>query len=190
MIHYILSESHEDLEGILSLQQANHKDYLDDTTKKNQGFVTVKHSFESIKALNDIEKHLIAKENNVLVAYVLAMTKKSKDLIPILVPMFNIFDSIEYNGKKISEHHYLVVGQVCVDESQRGKGVFAEAYHKYREQYDGLYDFCITEIASTNTRSIKAQEKLGFESSHRYVDAFGIDWLVVVWDWKKNPKKE
>ena len=105
MIHYILSESHEDLEGILSLQQANHKDYLDDTTKKNQGFVTVKHSFESIKALNDIEKHLIAKENNVVVAYVLAMTKKSKDLIPILVPMFNIFDSIEYNGKKISEHH-------------------------------------------------------------------------------------
>lgn len=183
-MHYTLSESLEDLNGILSLQAENHKDSLDEDTKSRQGFVTVKHSFSDIKTLNDIEKHSILKEENNVEAYVLAMTKKSKNLLPILEPMFEVFDQIIYKNQGVSNYNYMVCGQVCVSEKMRGKGVFDEIYQFYKNQYQSKYDFCITEIATSNTRSIRAHERIGFQTIHQYTDKFGIDWLIVVWDWK------
>lgn len=181
---YKFSETDEELKQILQLQAQNHKDSVDEDTKAKQGFVTVKHSFSEIKALNNIEKHTILKVDNQVEAYVLAMTKKSKNLIPILEPMFKIFDEIFYKNKKISEYKYMVCGQVCVGEKVRGKGVFDEIYQFYRENLEKDYDFCITEIAVNNTRSIRAHERIGFKTIHRYTDVFGIDWLVVLWDWR------
>ena len=181
---YKFSETDEELKQILQLQAQNHKDSVDEDTKAKQGFVTVKHSFSEIKALNNIEKHTILKVDNQIEAYVLAMTKKSKNLIPILEPMFKIFDEIFYKNKKISDYNYMVCGQVCVGEKVRGKGVFDEIYQFYRENLEKDYDFCITEIAVNNTRSIHAHERIGFKTIHRYTDVFGIDWLVVLWDWR------
>jgi hypothetical protein len=111
---YKFSETDEELKQILQLHAQNHKDSVDEDNKAKQGFVTVKHSFSEIKALNNIEKHTILKINNQVEAYVLAMTKKSKNLIPILEPMFKIFDEIFYKNKKISDYNYMVCGQVCV----------------------------------------------------------------------------
>ena len=128
---YKFSETDEELKQILQLQAQNHKDSVDEDTKAKQGFVTVKHSFSEIKALNNIEKHTILKVDNQVEAYVLAMTKKSKNLIPILEPMFKIFDEIFYKNKKISDYNYMVCGQVCVGEKVRGKGVFDEIYQFY-----------------------------------------------------------
>ena len=138
---YKFSETDEELKQILQLQAQNHKDSVDEDTKAKQGFVTVKHSFSEIKALNNIEKHTILKVDNQVEAYVLAMTKKSKNLIPILEPMFKIFDEIFYKNKKISDYNYMVCGQVCVGEKVRGKGVFDEIYQFYRENLEKDYDF-------------------------------------------------
>ncbi len=181
---YKFSETDEELKQILQLQAQNHKDSVSEDTKAKQGFVTVKHSFSEIKALNNIEKHTILKVDNQVEAYVLAMTKESKNLIPILEPMFKIFDEIFYKNKKISEYNYMVCGQVCVVENLRGKGVFDSAYQFYKTAYEKDYDFCITEIASSNVRSLKAHERIGFEVIHQYKDKFDIDWLVVVWNWR------
>ena len=138
---YKFSETDEELKQILQLQAQNHKDSVDEDTKAKQGFVTVKHSFSEIKALNNIEKHTILKVDNQVEAYVLAMTKKSKNLIPILEPMFKIFDEIFYKNKKISDYNYMVCGQVCVGEKVRGKGVFDEIYQFYRENLEKDYRF-------------------------------------------------
>ena len=135
---YKFSETDEELKQILQLQAQNHKDSVDEDTKAKQGFVTVKHSFSEIKALNNIEKHTILKVDNQVEAYVLAMTKKSKNLIPILEPMFKIFDEIIYKNKKISDYNYMVCGQVCVGEKVRGKGVFDEIYQFYRENLEKI----------------------------------------------------
>lgn len=184
MFTYQLSETEEDLRGIIQLQLENHKDHIDEKTKAEQGFVTVKHSYQDMKSLNDIEKHIIAKKDDKVVAYVLAMTKESRDLIPVLVPFFDTLDNLSFEEKKISEYKYMVVGQVCVGEVARGKGTFSKAYDEYRKTYSPQYEICITEIAVNNARSLRAHEKVGFVPIHQYSDEFGMDWVVVVWKWR------
>jgi RimJ/RimL family protein N-acetyltransferase len=75
------------------------------------------------------------------------------------------------------------MGQVCVAEGYRGRGVFDGMYQKMKEVCRADYDFVITEIAERNTRSIRAHERVGFEILHTFSDAVaGEDWRVVVWD--------
>ncbi|MGC4021525.1 MAG: GNAT family N-acetyltransferase [Cyclobacteriaceae bacterium] len=185
MITYGKANSKNDLEGILKLQKINLTKGLSAEEIQQQGFVTVDHSYEQLKNLNDHENHIIAKDGDEVVGYVLAMTVLSRQEIPILVPMFDVFDSVLYEGKKLSGYRYLVVGQVCVDKNYRGKGIFDQAYATYKDQYQGKYDFAITEIATTNQRSLNAHKRIGFEEVHMYKDPNETDWIVVVWDWMK-----
>src|SRR5262245_53012884 len=123
MIIYTTAESENDLKGILSLQKINLPRGLTKDEIQTQGFVTVDHSFEQLARLNDYEKHIIGKDNEKVIGYLLAMTKRSRHEIPVLIPMFELFDSISYNGQKISAYNYLVVGQVCIDKAWRGQGI-------------------------------------------------------------------
>jgi RimJ/RimL family protein N-acetyltransferase len=56
-------------------------------------------------------------------------------------------------------------------------------YDKHKEAYGNQYDFIVTEIATRNTRSIRAHEKIGFKTIHQFTDATD-DWDIVLWDWK------
>jgi len=183
MIVYTTSSTDQDLLGILSLQQKNLAKYLTPDEIASQGFVTVHHSFEDIKKMNDIEESIIVKSNDMVVAYLLAMTAASKQDIPVLIPMFEAFDKLTYKGKVVSSYHYIVVGQVCVDKAFRGQGILDEAYAAYKNQFENKYDFAITEIATKNIRSIKAHQRIGFEPINEYIAPDGEAWSIVVWDW-------
>lgn len=183
MIYYMTAESDEDLEGILLLQKANLKNALPAYEVEAQGFVTVEHNLELLKKLNDKERHIVAKQSNTVVGYVLSMTKDAREDIPILFPMFEVFDRLLYGGKPISDYNYIVVGQVCVDKNYRGRGVFDACYQAYRHHHEGKYDFAITEIAATNLRSLNAHKRIGFVEFASYVAPDDTNWIVVVWDW-------
>jgi L-amino acid N-acyltransferase YncA len=184
MIIYTTANSKNDLQGILNLQKRNLAPSLTSDEIQSQGFVTVDHSYEQLEKLNGYEKHIIAKENEKVVGYLLAMTKRSRLDIPVLVPMFELFDTISYNSKKISGYDYLVVGQVCIDKAWRGQGILDHCYAAYREHFRTKYDFAITEIASSNVRSLKAHRRIGFKEIKNYVSADKTEWVVVLWDWK------
>lgn len=184
MITYQTSETDKELSQILDLQKNNLPRNLTESEIKSQGFVTVNHTLKDLKNLNSYERHLIAKDNNKVVGYLLAMTKNSKHDIPILIPMFEVFDKIQFKNKLISEYNYLVVGQVCIDKAYRGQGLLDNIYSAYRNCYQKKYDFAITEIASTNTRSINAHKRIGFSEIHRFADSNNTEWSIVIWDWK------
>jgi hypothetical protein len=122
MIVYTTSQDDNDLTGILSLQRANLARNLEKEEIESQGFVTVLHRLVDLQKMNSIEQHIIAKDNDTVIAYLLAMTEESKLDIPVLVPMFDLFESIRYKNKLLSQYHYMVVGQVCVDKKYRGQG--------------------------------------------------------------------
>lgn len=184
MILYTTAASKNDLKGILNLQKRNLARGLTKDEIQTQGFVTVDHSFEQLEVLNNYEKHVIAKDNEKLIGYLLAMTKRSRLDIAVLVPMFELFDTLPYNGKLVSEYNYLVVGQVCIDKAYRGQGILDHCYETYRQHYGSKYDFAITEIAATNSRSLKAHERVGFKKINTYVSPDQTEWSVVLWDWK------
>ena len=179
------SQTDQDLAQILDLQKKNLAQSLSQDEINREGFVTVNHSFAGLKKMNSYEQSVIAKENDMVVAYLLAMTQQSKYDIPILVPMFEVFNQIIYRGRKISTYNYLVVGQVCVAKEFRGKGILDECYSEYKKRFEKKYDFAITEIAQHNLRSMKAHERIGFNTVHQYRESNGTDWNIVVWDWKK-----
>jgi L-amino acid N-acyltransferase YncA len=183
MITFTTAGSKNDLDGILALQKANLARGLAADEIQSQGFVTVDHTYEQLEQLNDYEKHVIAKDSNKVIAYVLAMTQQSRNDIPILVPMFEIFDRVLYKGKKITEYNYLLVGQVCVYKAYRGQGIFDKCYAAYKKFYGSKYDFAITEIATSNQRSLNAHFRVGFKVIHSYIGPEGTEWEVVVWEW-------
>lgn len=183
MITYTQSKDDKDLQQILQLQKQNLAAGLTAEQIASQGFVTVMHSFEDLQKLNDIEAHVIGKDNDQVVAYVLAMTARSRADIPVLVPMFEMFEQISYQNKKIANYRYIVVGQVCVAEGYRGKGIFDACYAAYRDYLKDKYEFAITEIATRNQRSINAHKRVGFETIHRYEAPDGEAWDIVLWKW-------
>jgi predicted GNAT superfamily acetyltransferase len=184
MIIYTTANSKNDLEGILHLQKANLPQSLTPAEIERQGFVTVHHSYEQLEKLNRVEKHVIAKHENNVIGYLLAMTQESKFDIPVLIPMFNAFNAIFYKEKKIAEHNYIVVGQVCIDKHYRGQGILDDCYNAYKKMYKKKYDFAITEIDATNSRSFNAHARIGFKQIHSYPGLYNALWIVVIWDWK------
>ncbi len=183
MIHFTTSQTVDDLKGILVLQQQNLRGSLTSQEILDEGFVTVAHSLEVLKKMNNIEHNIIVKEAEKIIGYLIAMTSSSRNEIPILQPMFEMLDKIVYKGKVISDYNYLVVGQACVDKHYRGQGILDKAYQEYRNHFQNKYELAITEIASKNMRSMRAHHRVGFTTIHEYFAPNGEGWHVVVWDW-------
>jgi len=183
MIVYTSSQSDKDLTGILNLQRNNLARNLPPEEIRSQGFVTVLHRLEDLQKMNAIEQHIIAKDNDTVIAYLIAMTEKSKFDIPVLIPMFELFESIKYKNKFLSQYRYMVVGQVCVDKKYRGQGVLDKCYDLYVDTFRTRYDFAVTEIAISNQRSLNAHKRIGFHTVHEYVAPDGERWAIVLLDW-------
>lgn len=174
----------QDLQGILTLQQANLKKHLSPEETASQGFVTVVHDLELIKRLNDREQHIIARDGDRVVGYTLAMTREARNDIPVLVSLFDQLETIPMGDQKLSDYRYIIVGQVCVDKAYRGQRVLDRCYAAYREAYQGKYEMAVTDIVSTNLRSRKAHLRIGFREMKSFVDEAGTEWVIVVWDWR------
>ena len=183
MINYTTSKTDLDLAGIRELQKKNLAPNLEASEISIQGFLTVSHSAEDLKKMHTYEHNIIAKHDDKVIGYLLAMTKKSKGDIPILIPMFQTFDEITFKGKLVSGYNYIVVGQVCIQKDFRGQGILDNCYQAYKDYFSDKYDFAITEIATSNQRSINAHKRIGFAEIHRCTDSNNIEWTIVVWDW-------
>ncbi|HTF17199.1 MAG TPA: GNAT family N-acetyltransferase [Chryseolinea sp.] len=184
MIQYTTAGSDQHLQGILDLQRQNLARNLDESELRSQGFVTVLHTIEDLRKMNAFERHVIAVDDERVVAYLLAMTWASRNDIPVLVPMFDTIASIVYAGRPLVASSYIVVGQACVDKSYRGQGVFDEIYRHYARCFRDKYPYVITEIDTANTRSIRAHRRVGFETIKQYTAPDGVTWQIVLWDWK------
>jgi len=183
MITYTTSKSIEDLAGIIELQKENLPSNLTKEEIFREGFVTVVHSLEDLKKMNAIEQSVIAKDKGKIIAYLIAMTSKSKDDIPVLIPMFANFGNIKLHNKTLSAYNYIVVGQVCVAKGFRGQGILDNCYAEYKKQFKRKYDFAITEIATKNLRSINAHKRIGFTEVCRYKVPHNEEWSIVIWEW-------
>ncbi|TRZ44499.1 GNAT family N-acetyltransferase [Robertkochia solimangrovi] len=179
-----IAESREDLLQILEIQAANHKQDMSSTDLTEKGFVTIKHSISELQKLNDAADQIIVKEDEKVVGYALVMPKELRHIVPGLQPMFSKFDELIYNGTPFSSLNYYVMGQICIADSHKGKGLFSKLYQKHREVLSNSFDMCITEVATRNLRSMGAHLKTGFKVLETYTDAED-EWNILVWDWRK-----
>ncbi|MDQ3396016.1 MAG: GNAT family N-acetyltransferase [Bacteroidota bacterium] len=179
------AETKEELEQILILQDKNHVQSLSFEVKKTNGFVTVRHNLELLTKMSSAAQQIIAIDNDVVVGYALVMLKKFKEMIPVLIPMFEMFNNLEYNQRLLKDLKYYVMGQICIAETHRGQGIFEALYAKHKEVFSDKFDICLTEVSVNNTRSMKAHHKIGFNTVHSFEDETDV-WNILLWDWQKE----
>ncbi|WAM30312.1 GNAT family N-acetyltransferase [Myxococcus sp. NMCA1] len=172
----------DELEHILALQQKNLKQALSADEMRSQGFVTVQHDLPALEQMHAMAPSIVARHDGVLVAYALSMPREARALAPILEPMFTLLDSLEFRSKSLRDYRFYVMGQICIDKAHRGQGLFDRLYHQHRDHFRDQFDLIVTEISVRNLRSLRAHERVGFETLHTYRDATD-EWAVVAWDW-------
>ncbi|HUS02584.1 MAG TPA: GNAT family N-acetyltransferase, partial [Chitinophagaceae bacterium] len=150
--------------------------------QEEQGFVTWLYPVQLLKQVHTIAPSVIVKEADKVVGYALVTPVKAGSFHPDLKTMMIYLETINYNGKPLSAYSYYIMGQVCIDKKYRGKGILNMLFQKHKELYSDKYELLVTEISTTNYRSQKAHEKIGFTTIHNYKDILD-EWNVVVWDW-------
>ena len=176
---YTCPESKEDFHQILALQKKNLPTNISRKEAQSQGFVTVVHTQELLETMNRLGCHALAKVENRVVGYALFMSRALEDTIPILEPMFEQFKKVPFKNARLYDCNYFVMGQVCVDKEFRGQGIFQGLYNFLKEKNKAEYDYIVSEVATRNTRSLRAHEKVGFKTVNIYED-IGEEWAIVV----------
>ena len=177
-IIYKRASNLDELEQIRALQLQNSFQNITSEEKLQEGFVTVQHTVVLLEQMNSACAHIIAKDNDIVVGFALVMLSSFRDEIKVLIPMFERIEELVPKDKT-----FVVMGQICVDKNYRKQGIFRALYNFYREQLQHQFDYLITEVASTNLRSMSAHESVGFKIINTYEED-GITWNIILWDWK------
>jgi hypothetical protein len=183
MLHACQVSSPDELTEILRLQKLYLRGQNPETEEEDQGFLTVPHTYEQLLHMHSVEPSVVVMDGDQVAGYALVMTRESQEIVPILIPMFQHFDRLSYEGKPLNDYRFYVMGQVCVQKDYRGGGVFDMLYLKHRELFQNSYSFVITEISTRNHRSLRAHERVGFRSVDVFRDETD-EWNVTLWDWK------
>ncbi len=176
-ITYKRASTEDELIQILELQKKNAVDAISATEKNNEGFVTVVHSYEILKQMNDACQHIIAKDDDLVVGYALVMLTEFRDEISILSAMF------ETAAELLGDKNYLAMGQICIAKEYRKQGIFRGIYNFYKKELQNEFDCLLTEVATDNVRSLNAHLNVGFKVLKTQVSN-GISWELISWDWE------
>lgn len=167
-------------EQILDLQRRYHVSALPPDAQDREGFVFARHSLPLLRRMAAELPQAIAVADGVVVGYCLALSLGLRGELPSLAPMFEQFDRCAWQGRPLSGIRFFVGGQVCVDRAFRGRGLLARLYEQVRIAAPGAYELCVTEIATRNQVSIRAHQRIGFETIAEYSDG-SEDWEIVAW---------
>lgn len=172
VIFQTATEPHE-LQQILELQQRNLFANVSKEEQLKEGFVTVSHTFDILKRMNDVCPHIIAKDGDKVVGYALCMHPGFSNEIEVLRPMFDIIANMV---PKIG--NYIAMGQVCVDKDYRKKGIFRGLYQTMQNTLKSKYEQIITEVDAKNKRSLQAHYSVGFELLNTHISG-GQEWKII-----------
>ncbi|WP_452596984.1 N-acetyltransferase family protein [Pontimicrobium sp. MEBiC01747] len=177
-ITYHRVKTEKELNAILTLQQENLPESLTDGDKVKEGFVSIKHDLDILKRMNTACAHCIAKQDDKVVGYTLSMLQSFKTEIPLLIPMFNEIDKeLLKQNKTLS---YVVMGQICIDKSMRGQGVFRGLYNYMAQELKSNFNAIITEVDAKNIRSSNAHKAVGFEILKEYESNNRVWELIIL----------
>lgn len=177
-----IARSTKDLEQIMTLQRVNHKMSLNAEERKSNGFVTLTHDLVQLQKMMETAPQVVARSEDEVLGFALVLLKEHSTMFPLLQPMFDLFDETIYNGRILGETDYYVMGQVCIQASCRGQGIFQLLYQEHKRLLSSTFEHCLTEASIHNKPSIRAHEKVGFITIKEYSDHTD-DWAMLLWDW-------
>ena len=185
MVTIKLVTTQEELSGIQQLQQENLRKHITEAEAAAQGFLMAEYSIDFLQKMHDAAPSIIAVANGKVVGYALVSLKAIRDEHDLLADLFNTIDGLQYQSKDLVASNYVVVGQLCVGKDFRGMGLVDRLYQCFKDCYADQYEYCLTDIAKANPRSLKAHQRKGFQVINE-LNYGGIGWDIVLWDWNQN----
>jgi len=185
-IRITLARKKTELKQIIELQRANLRETVGEEEAQQQGFVTAAHDPKVLADMNAAAASVIAKEGTKVVGYALTMLRSFADNVPALTEPFQHQDNAVFQGQRLGDTNYLVMGQICVAQEARGMRLADRMYKYMRSCYSLHYPYLVTGIDVRNKRSLRVHERVGFKLLTEYrSEATGKDWVIVVWDWRR-----
>lgn len=171
----------EELQMIKALQEANLGRNLTQEERDQEGFVTAEYTIEFLERMNSFCPSIIAKNTEgFVVGYALVVTRDVYGEHTLLNDLFDEIFSIYHHNQCLKDINFVLVGQLCVAKDYRGCGLVQQMYNYYKEQLKRKnYQCALTDIADSNSRSLKAHKKSGFET----IKTFTYDnvlWHIVL----------
>lgn len=165
-----------DIQGILRLHETNLRKNISLEEQDLEGFVSAEYDMRQLQLMNTMCPSIVAKVGERVIGYALVVTKEFYGHNPLLDDLMNSID-------ELVSMKYVIVGQLCVEKSYRGKGIVPLMYNFFRDELSGEFDCCVTDVNERNPRSLKAHIKSGFEiiETKQYD---GCQWHIVLWDWR------
>lgn len=168
------------IQQIADLSATNLKSAVDENTKIEQGFLTWEYNVELLSAMHEITPSVIVTYQGDVVGYALTATHAMADVHAEMKVMLQNLSTLQYLGKPLNDYRYYMMGQICIAKAHRGKGLFEQLYQHHKKVYGQSYDFLLTEVSTSNHRSLRAHEKVGFKTIHTYRD-HADEWDVIIW---------
>ncbi|WP_026811268.1 GNAT family N-acetyltransferase [Arenibacter latericius] len=162
-----------ELQQILDLQKKNRPANLSSEEKAQEGFVTVSHTLELLSRMNAVCPHIGAKDGDVVVGYALCMHPNFGLEIEILKPMI-----AEINSLLPPPDPYIIMGQICIDKEYRKMGIFRKLYEAMKDTVQPKFTSIITEVDTSNPRSLNAHYAVGFTDLRTYVSG-KYEWKLI-----------
>lgn len=172
----------DELEQIAALSKENLRVHLSAEEKQSQGFVTWEYTLPLLEKLQAIAPAVIVKYEDEVVGYALTALKETAEVMPVLTGMVSHLETLSFHGKPVKDHQYYIMGQICIAKDHRGKGLFDKLYQRHKEVYSSRFNLLVTEVSTSNQRSLQAHKKTGFQTIDTYRDDMD-EWNVVVWNW-------
>ncbi|GFO64285.1 hypothetical protein M1B72_12670 [Geomonas paludis] len=151
-----------DIDGVLALHSKFQIDTIKEEDKKD-GFVTTAFTKDQLSELILGENGLfIAKDDGVVVAYVMAASWHFWSTHPVQAYMIGQLHHYKFNGETLTAENSYQYGPICIDTTVRGAGVLEKIFAYALESMSQRYPILVTFINKTNPRSLSAHiKKLG-----------------------------
>ncbi|PCJ95418.1 MAG: GNAT family N-acetyltransferase [Flavobacteriaceae bacterium] len=174
MVVYKKVETTQELNQIIALQKKNLFNGLTLEEREKEGFVSVTHSLVILERMNTKCAHTIAVHNNIVIGFALSMHPMFAMDIELLKPMF-----VEIEKNLPRGQSYITMGQICIDKTYRGQGIFRKLYVTMKKRVLSKFDVIVTEVDASNTRSLNAHYAVGFSDLTTYISN-GQTWKLIV----------
>ena len=153
-----------DIEATLKLHAKYQVDSIDEEDKSD-GFVTTAFTVEELTQLIEQESGLfIAKEGDVVFAYVMAASWEFWSQWAMFQHMIADLPNLSYQGEQLSTANSYQYGPICIDKSMRGTFLLQEIFSFALRKMRARYPILVTFVNQVNPRSFQAHHrKLGLD---------------------------
>jgi hypothetical protein len=144
-----------DFSAILRLQAANFVGNLS-VEDRQGGFLSAQFTPEQIAEMASDIGIIIASGQDFVLGFLCAFRHDFNHQSPVVDMMIQQIDKVQYRGKPLSSYRFFIYGPVCIDRSQRGRGLLQGLYETLKKEVAGQFDVGIGFVAKDNPHSLRA----------------------------------